>query len=499
VGEFAWFFGWIAAVAILFVAALRLPHWCWSAGNGPLRFARIVVCVVLMIAVTFFAYHALVRHDANVDLTREHVYTPDSATIAVVDSIDAPVSLTYFYRGDDPAGARARRIVERLERRNPLLEVVTSDPDRDPTLAKTAGVKLYNAALLESGGRRVIVQGTHVSDIARGIERVLRRHVVTLCFMTGHGEYPSDNYEFHTHVEALGAGGHDHGAGTGAVVETVAHGVGRLRRSIEALGHSVLEISPATDGMIDPVCEVLIDPGPRTPYSDVEISALSAFLANGGAALLLYDIGLQLDTAHAAWLSRFGIRAEAAVVTDKVQHYAGDVEMVAATSYPLHPITEKLSFTFFPGVRPLILVSPESGISTVSLVESSGNAQARPLAVHADDHDHQHLPQGGVQVLAAAASGKMAPGDKPFRLVAVGDSDFASNSFYPYMSNSRLLQASIGWLIGGQERTVASEPVGLIETIELSVLQQRLLFGVLVVALPLGIGGIGLAVWWRRR
>ena len=43
-------------------------------------------------------------------------------------------------------------------------------------------------------------------------------------------------------------------------------------------------------------------------------------------------------------------------------------------------------------------------------------------------------------------------GSRPLRAVVIGDCDFASNSFFPYMSNSDLLLAAVRWL-AREERT----------------------------------------------
>lgn len=516
--EIAWFSGWVVAIVIVYASALRLLGWCWAAPGRWRRALRLTLVGAFILAMTTFANVALVRHDRQLDLTSAHRYTPDAQALAVIDALDRPVALTYFYRGDDPAGVRAQRIVEGFGRRNPLLAVTTSDPDTDPTLARTSGVKLYNAALLEADGRRIVVQGTDEREIALGVQRIIGLNTLQVCFMTGHDEYPSDNETFHTHVEALGGGAHDHDHGAHAVVETTAHGIGRLRRSLEALGHGVRDISPAIDGEIDAACRVLIDAGPRTAYSDIEITALRDYLARGGAALLMYDLGFPLAPGHARLLQRFGIKPAAAIVVDDVQHYAGDAEMVAALSYPPHPVTKNVSFAFFPGVRPLELGAPEQGIERTAIVTSSTNARIVPLAADpAHDHDHDHdrdqdhnhahdqdrsapvdSPRGSA-VLAAAVTGRLAPDAVPFRLVLIGDSDFASNSFYPYMSNSRLALSIVRWLSGEESSAAIDARVDVVESIELSRTQQRWVFVLLVLVLPGLIGVLGGAIWWRRR
>lgn len=514
--EIAWFGGWVIAIAVVYALALRLLGWCWAARGRWMRASRLTLVGGFVVAVTVIANLALIRHDRQLDLTSTHRYTPNAQALAVIDALDRPVSLTYFYRGDDPAGVRAQRVVEELGRRNPLLGVTTSDPDTDPTLARTSGVKLYNAALLEADGRRIVVQGTDEREIALGVQRVIGLNTLRVCFMTGHDEYPSDNETFHTHVEALGGGAHDHDHGARAVVETTAHGIGRLRRSLEALGHGVRDISPAVDGRIDHACRILIDAGPRTAYSDIEVTALRDYLARGGAALLMYDLGFPISPSHAALLRLLGIAPEPAIVIDDVQHYAGDAEMVAAMSYPPHPVTKNLSFAFFPGVRPLSLSAPANGIEHTAIVTSSANARVQRLEPdpaqtheheHDSDHGHDHeqealppadLPRG-TAVLAAAVSGRIAADTAPFRLVVIGDSDFASNSFYPYMSNSRLALAIVRWLSGEESGTAIDARVEVLESVELTRTQQRGVFVLLVLVVPGLIALVGGVIWWRRR
>ena len=94
--------------------------------------------------------------------------------MAVVDELRTPVRIIYFYRSEDPIGQRARNILEVMGRRNPLLTVLTVDPDKQPELARREGVRLYNAAIVEAAGRRVLIQGTDEAEIAIGIQRVLR-------------------------------------------------------------------------------------------------------------------------------------------------------------------------------------------------------------------------------------------------------------------------------------------------------------------------------------
>ena len=110
---------------------------------------------------------------------------------------------------------------------------------------------------------------------------------------------------WNTHLEGLHD--HSHGDATSKVVEMPGHGIGRLRRALEAQGIDVQTILPATQPEIPGHCTVAIDANPRTTYLPGESSALEAYLARGGALLLLYDLGFVIEPRLAGLLATLGI------------------------------------------------------------------------------------------------------------------------------------------------------------------------------------------------
>tara|TARA_B100001123_G_scaffold364620_1_gene423102 strand:+ start:163 stop:537 length:375 start_codon:yes stop_codon:yes gene_type:complete len=112
----------------------------------------------------------------------------------------------------------------------------------------------------------------------------------------------------------------------------------------------------------------------------------------------------------------------------------------------------------------------------------------------------ERLAESGPYLLAAASSGSFSStSTREFRVIVVGDADFASNSFYPYMSNNRIAIAMVQWLAREEGRTLVSKRIPVPKAVNL-VNQQRLaLILWLVVALPCSIAGVGIFVWWRRR
>ncbi len=500
-----WFVGWLAALLVLFVLAVRLPLQPRLPRLAALAYTSGVVIAVL--AVAALANVALRSHDAHIDLTRERVFTPSRQAEHVVDTLERDVALTYFYQPQDPAGKRARDMVEVLGRRNPHLRVRTVDPDKQPTVADTFGVRIYNAAVLEADGRRVQVMSTDENQIALGILRVLRQRVVTICFIEGHNEYPVDNFEFHTHFEGLA--GHSHGEGGSGVVQMPGHGAGRMRRALEAVGYDVRKIVPATLPAIPEACTAVVDLNPRSTYLPGESEALAAYLAAGGSVFLAYDLGFVIEARLAAALHRLGIVVEQRVVVDPLDHYSTDSEVVAIPVYEPHAITRQLALTFFPGVRSLTLAAPPPGVTLTPLFRSSTQSYTRAVRTVAERQPEREAAPAATasaaparHVLAAAAEGAWpgsAAGARPFRLVLIGDGDFASNSFLPYMANGDLAVSVVRWLVREDHTPSVASRIPVPPLVLLTKRQMQQIFLAVVIVLPLGVVLCGGLVWWRRR
>ena len=497
-----WGAGWLAAVLVLFWTGLRLPlqtrlgrwwHWLYTS-----------LVVVAGFALFALANVALTLHDGHIDLTREKIYTPSAAAMKVVEGLGREVRVTYFYHSQDPAGRRARDILEQMQRRNGLFHLTAVDPDREPTVARTSGIRIYNAAMIEAEGRRVMVQSTDEAEIALGVQRVLRERVITVCFIEGHGELPMDNFEFHTHLE--GAAGHSHDDQSSRLVQMPGHGVGRFRRALEAQGYEARQLILATRHAVPDDCALVVDANPRTTFLPGESTALREFLARGGAALLLFDLGFVLEPGLARLTEDLGVRPEQQVVVDPLSHYLTDAEMVAVTGYDPHPITQSASLTFYPGIRPLSLVPPVGTIRVTPLLMSSRDSYTRDVAQAANRATEEQPelagaspPAIGPRVLGVAAEGLLPGGSRSSRVVVIGDCDFASNSFFPYMSNSDLLLSAVRWL-AHEERTTAVATHIPVPSLVLLTRNQSLVVLVLVIGLlPLMVITLGGLVWWRRR
>jgi hypothetical protein len=504
-GKLGWFAGWLVAVVLLFLAGARLPL--------ALRYSRLraiafhVAIVAAAVGVAVLANVALTLNDAHIDLTREKIYTPSAQAMKVVDDLKQPVRLTYFYRSQDPEGRRVKEVLGVMGRRNPLFQVRVADPDKEPTLARTFGVRIYNAGVLEAEDRKLLIQSVDEAEIAIGVQRVLREKVVTVCFLEGHNELPMDNFEYHTHVE--GMSNHNHGDASSQHVQMPDHGIGRLRRALEVQGYGVRKVVLATQPEVPRECQVLIVANPRTTFLPAESAGIEAYLRGGGSLLAMFDLGFVLESRLANLVGQLGVSLPQEAIVDPLSHYASDSEMVAVTGYEASPVTRNLSMTFFPGARPLAPRPPASGISISPLFASSRDSYTRPvLAAGVRDADPASKPAAPAPAGAGAASarrdGRRPPARGRCRRSAAARGDRRRWRFreqlvpsVPCQQRSRARDGP--WLAarGAHDERRLEDPVPAM--ILLSGAQMRTIFLAVEVLLPLAVFALGILMWWRRR
>jgi ABC-2 type transport system permease protein len=502
------FVAWCAAVLLIFLLALRLPlrpggtRSRAALGNGMLAAAAIAVALLANVAVY--------RHDLHVDLSREGINTPPPQLQSVVQGLQSNISLTYFYNAADGNALAARALLTVASRENQHFHFRAVDLDREPAIAHRLGVHAYNTAVLEADDHRVIVENTvDLAQIAYAVLRVLKQRVDVVCFVTGHGEsFPETPAHFHfSHLETLR--GHNVPGG-GDVLVGDPEGVDSLQLAVTTVGYTVRRIVPATLTRIPDDCALVTDIGPRRPYARGETKLFSDYLGRGGHMLLMIDPGLRIEQEFAGFLGKLGVASEPALIIDPLNHYGTDETKVAVPYYPPHPITKRVALTIFPDARPIRVTPPPVGITASVLARSSDDSYLRPLrqtpeATEASGTfvtDANPSSRGPV-ILAVALEGSWpdAPASegKLFRLVLVGNSSFATNAYFPYVSNGDLVLGMVRWLAGDEWMPTVQPQSFSPDQIVLTQRQMRDIFIMLELVLPLSVLLFGGIVWWRRR
>lgn len=499
------FVTWSLTLLTLFVLAIRLP----LRGSGSRLSAWVASALIASaaVAVVIAGNVALYRHDVHFDVTREGGNTPPRQLTDAFDHLHAPLSLTYFYNAGDTNALAVRDLITIAARNQPFLEFRAIDLDKEPGLARDNGVHSYNTAVLRADERKVLVENvTDPTRLGYAVVRVLRERPETICFITGHGETfrPTPAHFHYSHLETLK--GHDT-PGAGDVLVAEPEQLDRFQLALNEIGFDVRGIITTATNSIPSDCAVVAVIGPRTAFAPGEADLLVKYLEGGGRLLLLIDPLFSLDADfEIRLLGAVGLSTEPAIVIDPLNHFRTDPDKVAVPYYPPHPITKRLALTVFPQVRPIHVVRPPDRVKATVLAASSQDSYRGPpsaaggLTAAADGQAAPKVDRGA-QALVVALEGAWpgALSDKRFRLVIAGTSKFATNEYFPYVSNGELSVAMVRWLAEDEATPNLAPQTYSQPEIVLTSRQMRDTFIVLEVLLPLTTAFWGVLMWWRRR
>ncbi len=467
--------------------------------------------------------YASTRLDYRFDLTAAKLHSLSEQSITMLERLDKPVHIVYFH------DARVRATVELYQLFADHSDQVTlelHDPTINPARARMLGVQFAGTSVMRSEDRTLMVHGDMETDIANGILRVSLGAKQLVCFLDGHGEADPFSRESHDHME--GEVGHDHSHGLGAqYVLHERHGMAKARHSLETLNYEVHKLSLLTDSGALSECSVLVVAGPKTALLAAEVDAIRAYLAAGGNGYFLLDpfttSGLE------PVLREYGIVMDDTIVIDEASHYWTDISAPAVTSYNNHQVTRGLPLTFYPGARSL---SPTAervpGTAVSPLVNSSKKSYGETTPDRAS-YDPEVDLAGPRTLMVVAVRRPVRPGDAATielgpaeperdssatirpepanalevtgrsRIAVVGDSDFATNSFFHFLGNGDLFLNTMSYL-AGQEDLIGIEP-RTYDLPRLSVTNRQIkgTFVLSVLVLPFVLAVAGTVVWWRQR
>jgi ABC-type uncharacterized transport system involved in gliding motility auxiliary subunit len=459
------------------------------------RRGEIVLFTLGVVGVLIALAYLSARYPFRFDLTREGRYSLSAPTVTMLQRLDRPVRIVFFH---DPMMRETVELYQLIAAQTKRVTVELYDPVINPAQARMLGVNFAGTAVMESEGRRLQVNGGSETDIANGILRVSQSATQRVCFLDGHGEPDPFSMESHDHLE--GAPGHSHGLGAKYVLHE-RHGMAKARHALETLNYKVEKVLLLQRANVLSECAVLVIAGPKVSLLPVETAAVRAYLTQGGNALFMLEPFVR--TGLEPVLLEYGVVVDDDIVIDQASHFWADVSSPAVSDYNRHQVTRDLPLTFFPGVRSL---SPTSqrvpGTSVVPLVNSSKNSwgQANPDRVGFVKGRDRPGPNTlmVVALRRPVASDGAIPGGALSRIAVVGDSDFATNSFFHIMGNGTLFLNAINYL-AAQENLIGLPPrTSDLPRVSLTNRQMKATFFLSVILIPALLAVVGTAVWWKQ-
>jgi len=466
-----------------------------NARYGAMASVSVVVGLGILVAVNYLS----TRQNKRWDLTENQQFTLSDQTVKLLQGLTSPVKFVVFDR--NTAFDRFRTRLTNYEYNSKQVTSEYIDPDQSPVQAKEYEIQQYGTVVVEYMGRKERITTDAEQDITNALIKVLNPSTKKVYFLSGHGEKDtavSDRVGYSTMADAL-------------------------KRDNYEFDKLIL----AQTNEIPADATVLVLAGPRTDLLEQEVPVLSAYLSKGGKLLVLMDPPEDLKAPApmprlTGLLAEWGIQATESVVVDLSGRTSVATVPVAAPPYPNHAITERFDLvTMFPLVRAMTpTATPPDGRTAQPFLQTHQRSWAETtmsqletpdaLAPETEKGDTAGPVTIGVAVAVPtkapepAAEPDAPPADPPAampetRVVAVGDSDFASNAYVGVEGNRDLFMNTVSWL-AQQESLISIRPREASERrLTLSPAQITMMFWLSIVLVPAAVLGTGVYSWWRRR
>ncbi len=443
--------------------------------------------VLLVAALVGIVNYLGMRYYKRFDWTSSQIYSLSDKTLAILAGLDRDIDITLFLPDGTPLHDSSKELLERYAAKSPRIHFRAISADKNlieaQRLVDRFQLANLNVVVFESGDDRRVVEESDLAD------------------------YDYSALQYGGSPELTGFKGEE--AFSGAILELVesrkpkvlltsGHGeasieepdAGGLSGVAGLLGKENVELTSwASLGQpeVPAEADLLVIAGAKTRFVEPELAAFGRYLDRGGRMLVLLDpeltqAGGLVETGLESWLDAYGVRVGANIVVDPgatVPLYSA--ETLFAGAFGAHPIVRSLEQAKV-GVIVALARSvgagraPE-GTTAEVLLETTAEgwgesdlanlrAVARdskdltgpvPLAVavsaQSKDAAPQVLEDEELNPESPVPTPKLAAGgDAPaWRLVVVGDSDFATNSLLALSGNPTLLANAFNWLLDRQK------------------------------------------------
>ncbi len=408
---------------------------------------NVALMLATLVAILGVVNFLALRTDVRFDTTFSQQFTLAEQTRTVLDDLDRKVEATAFFverfEDVDPLQSalrdRTESLLREFERIAPgRFSYRFVDPETSPVLASEKGIDRYPGVLFESaeaGSRYFAPAASNVEQafltgllVASGVDQK------TVYVLTGHGELAVDD-------------------------DGVTSNRG-FALAVEGLRNDSYQVSPlnlqAEEAVPDDAAALLI-PSPMTALTGGEQQALSSYLKRGGGVLAMLEP--EADESWRSWVLEWGVSVGDRYVIDSGSHVASTpgIPLVTPSQYAAPYITAQLDATLFPGLAPVGLFTDPQLMPTLVDLDflaattpvSFTSAQLSATAPGNDDLTGPFLVGVIVRMVGPLAEPPPDAGNANVGTLGVfGDGEFASNRFFPALSNGDLFLNVVNELAG---------------------------------------------------
>ncbi len=397
-------------------------------GAGTTLMACIFLGITLLInGISVTAYRRF-------DTTVLSQFTLTQQTKDVLTNLKQPVkAICFFVPSRDTLGIStyADNLLREYQQYTRRLSIQVVDPDEHPDLARQYNVTQYQTVVFESQGKTRAVLPTQIilTDDQGNPTQVEGEHAFTSALLEVTGVVQKKVYFVTGHGEQDLSGAYS----------SVLSG---LRDNLYVVNYVDLMANP----VVPSDTAVLVLASPRTPLTDAEIKAINDYVNKGGQLLILADPGFPQNINEL--LTPLGVKFQDGMVIDPASSLAPNTDTPRVTATKNFFAQFGLNIvSYFPGAVGVVptenetIWPPLAYTSQYSWLETNFAGEKTPTYEAGND-----VP-GPIAIGVAIANPVSSdPKAKLARIIAIGDSDFASNDNFHQVNNGDLFLNSVNWL-----------------------------------------------------
>lgn len=434
-----------------------------------LKNLAITVAVLgLLISLAFLTH----RYKGEIDLTANSSNTLSAASFKLLETLDAPISVTAYIRPSLPIRPHIIRLIERYQHYKNDITLKFIDPETDLEAVKFLNISAQGLITVTYKKRTEKIKFLDETSFTNALLQLSHSSQRWVSFLTGHGERsPSGkaNFDFGLFSKEL------------------------ARRNINAQALNLAQVSNIPDNT-----SLLVLASPRVALLAGEITIIQDYIKKGGNLLLLTD---PKDKHLSIIEQQLGIGKLAGTVVDTQSRIYGidDPSFVLVSHYNRHPVTKGMqSITVYPVTAALKIIK-NTEFTAEPILKTIEQAWTETSEIKGEiKFDKDSLEVSGSLTIGMALTRNLDKGTQQ-RIVVIGDGDFLSNTFLGNIGNLEMGMRLFNWLTHDDQFIDIPVKVAKDNKLHLTTIAMVVIgFGFLFV-IPMGLLGTGFFIWRRRK
>jgi ABC-type uncharacterized transport system involved in gliding motility auxiliary subunit len=444
--------------------------------------AYAAVYILVVIAIVVVANVLANRYNKSYDATSNKRYSLSDQTKKIVTGLKQDATITYFNQGT--RFQEGKDLLDEYANLSPRVHIAYVDPDKNPQVARAAGVREFGTALVQIGDKKETAKAITEEGLTGAFIRDLKGKTRSVCFVSGSGEHQID--------------------------DTERDGFSQFKDLVARDEYQSKSIDLLQKAEVPADCTTLVVPGPTHDYQQPEVDAIKSYVEGGGRAFFMLDPPIQFGTspigendALTSLLQSWGVTLNKDMILDlnPVGQLAGLGPQVAlVTTYSTQPIVAQMrgSAVGFPLSRSMDIknndkTTVEKLFDSSSSSLATGNLNSPEVSV-ADPRNRK-----GPLTIAAAGTYNTGKPNSQGRFVVAGSSSWAANRFLGFNGNSDLALNAVNWLSSDEDLISIRPKQQEDRRITMTRAQLNVVRATSQFVLPFIVIITGTLVWWKRR